>query len=435
MNDLYSTFPKVTTIDKGITVTIEGLGGRAIIPGEAYKLRVLSMVNHLDNAELDVVAQQSQIHSKFPDTINLGMITFSYTFSTKGEYSIQVLDHNLRTITVERIYAVTHELAKLRPYKGDLHIHTYYSDGRMSPIVMAIIGRRLGLDFIAITDHGKYEPSIEAIEMAQKIDLNMLLFPGEEVDFSSGHIVSIGACASVTEQRKDERSYKEAINQIIESRLRDKPLVPNLTKEQYAQAIWTIDKIHELGGYAFLAHPYWVSSNRYHHHLPIYEQLIKDGDLDGIEVIGGYYQHEFESNLLSSARYYEDLSKGYKYPIVGNSDTHYRTSEPDEDLFGWYWTTVFASSLSREDVIDAILSMRSVACERPHRQRLNVVGPFDLVEYTCFLDREFFPLHDRLCAMESDIYMDMIMGKDVSREQLGIVKERLSELYRKSFCS
>jgi hypothetical protein len=40
------------------------------------------------------------------------------------------------------------------PYlKGNLHVHTTYSDGHFSPQHMAEIYRDLGFDFIAITDH------------------------------------------------------------------------------------------------------------------------------------------------------------------------------------------------------------------------------------------------------------------------------------------
>ena len=37
--------------------------------------------------------------------------------------------------------------------KGNLHVHTTYSDGHFSPREMAEIYRDLGFDFIAITDH------------------------------------------------------------------------------------------------------------------------------------------------------------------------------------------------------------------------------------------------------------------------------------------
>jgi hypothetical protein len=266
--------------------------------------------------------------------------------------------------------------------------------------------------------------------MAKKIDLDLLLFPGEEVSFPEGHIVSICAAACVSGLRKDEEVYKNELREIAETCLQDTVMVENLEKDQYAPAKWTVDKIHKLGGYAFLAHPHWISRNRYHLNLPIFEQLLEDDDIDGLEVIGGYPPWDLESNLLTITKYYTEVAKGRKIPILGNSDTHFRSTV---DIYGWYWTTVFAESLCKKDIFDAILSLKSVACERPNDERLVACGPFDLVEYTCFLEREFFPLHDRICKMEGEMYMDILMGKEVSLDQLNKLKKSLADLYNASW--
>ncbi len=434
MNDVFSIFPKVIPLGQKARITISGLRDRTIIPGQSYKVRILSMTNHQDNMQFVTSALSPKTDTKFSEPSHGGIIEFEHTFTSKGEYSVILMQDNGTSakITTERVYVISHELVGLYPYKGDLHIHTYYSDGRMSPIYMAIIGRKLGLDFAAITDHGKYEPSLEAITIAKEIDLDMLLFPGEEVDFPAGHIVSINAKASITNLKNNKEEHQKMIDETISMRLNDKILVDSLSKEHYAHALWTIDKIHEFGGCAFLAHPYWVSGDRYHLHLPIFEQLLKDRYVDGIEVIGGYFTPEFESNWLAVAKYYEHVAKGYRYPLIGNSDTHYRSYK--DDLYGWYWTTVFSKSLSEKDILASILNMKCVACERPNGERFIAVGPFDLVEYTCFLDREFFPLHDRICSMEAEIYLDILMGKNASTDQLLQLRKNLSELYNLSFC-
>lgn len=435
MNDVFSIFPKVIPLGQKARITITGLRDKTIIPGQVYKVRILSMTNHQDSMQFTTSALSPKTNTMFSDPSHGGIIEFEHVFTSKGEYSIILMqnDDNSFKVTTERIYAINHELAGLYPYKGDLHIHTYYSDGRMSPIYMAIIGKKLGLDFVAITDHGKYEPSLEAIRIAKEIDLDMLLLPGEEVDFPAGHIVSINAEASITNLKNNKEEHQKMIDETINKRLKDKKLVDNLSKEHYAHALWIIDKIHEFGGCAFLAHPYWVSGDKYHLHLPIFEQLLEDGDMDGIEVIGGYFSPEFESNCLAVAKYYEEVAKGHKYPLIGNSDTHYRSGKPGDDLYGWYWTTVFSKSLSKEDILDSILNMRCVACERPNGERFIAAGPFDLVEYTCFLDREFFPIHDRICSMEAEIYLDILMEKSTSIDQLLQLRKNLSELYELSF--
>jgi len=444
MNDSYAIFPKVVSLGRNVNITIRGLRSRTIVPGQTYNVQIRSMTNYSDDTRLTVTAlppadeERTQVLPLYEPSRG-GVIEFNHGFATRGEYRIIVTegltgrdacatsDNSDAYITTEHVYAAAPELAQLRPYRGDLHIHTYYSDGRVSPIHMAVVARRLGLDFAAITDHGKYEPSLEAIEMAKKINLNLLLFPGEEVSFPEGHIVSICASACITDLRNDEETYRSKLREISETHLRDAIMVEGLEKEQYAPAKWTVSKIHELGGYAFLAHPYWISDDRYHLNLPIFEQLLEDGEIDGVEIIGGYPPWEFEANLLSIGKYYAEVAKGRKIPVLGNSDTHFR---PTVDIYGWYWTTVFAKSLCREDIFDAISNLRSVACERPNGERFMAYGPFDLVEYTCFLDREFFPLHDRICAMEAELYMDILMGSEVSLDQLDKLRKNLKNLYK-----
>ena len=428
MNDSYEIFPRVVSVGQKAKIVIRGLRAQTISPGWIHNVEICSMTNHSDNTKIKALALPPRDVPTFSEPARGGEIEFYHTFATRGEYRVIVRwdDESAKHVTTEHIYAVPPELAQLRPYRGDLHIHTYYSDGRVSPIQMAVLGRKHGLDFAAITDHGRYGPSMQAIERAKKIDLDLLLFPGEEVSFPSGHIVSICASGCVTDLMKNEAAYQEEVKEVAEVCLRDAVMVGDLQKEQYAPARWVVDKIHELGGYAFLAHPYWISGDKYHLNLPVFEQLLEDGDMDGVEVIGGYPPWDLESNTLAIAKYYTEVARGRKIPILGNSDTHFRTTV---DIYGWYWTTVFAKSLCQEDIFDAIANLKSVACERPNDERLVVCGPYDLVEYTFFLDREFFPLHDRICAMQGELYMDILMGKEVSRDELDKLKKYLEELY------
>ncbi|MBM3212923.1 hypothetical protein FJZ33_11930 [Candidatus Poribacteria bacterium] len=312
-------------------------------------------------------------------------------------------------------------MAKLRPYRGDLHIHTYYSDGRMSPIYMAVMGKKLGLDFASITDHRQYTPSLEAIEKAKKIDLDLLLFPGEELDIGSAHIVSVCASASVTEARGHQESYAKQLAEVAEKRLANTIMVDNLTKEQYAQAKWTVDKIHEFGGYAFLAHPYLISGNRYDHNLPVYDQLLKDKIIDEVEVIGGFWPFQFESNGLSVARYYEEAAKGHKIPIVGNSDTHY-SEKLGKDLYGWYWTTVFARSLSLfstplKILLMAPVFMRLSSCMRSPLRIRNGLTPKITVDAHKYCDQVFILMFQpcRMLHHNIDASLTLISAKIMTK--------------------
>ena len=50
-------------------------------------------------------------------------------------------------------------------------MHSHYSDGQESPAYVAAACRREGLDFMALTDHGQYKPSLEAQQAFENVRL------------------------------------------------------------------------------------------------------------------------------------------------------------------------------------------------------------------------------------------------------------------------
>jgi len=415
MNINYESYPKIFPVGSDATIRVCGLRNDvAFESGKGYTIRAFSKVNSWESVELNVEADEE------------GVLELCMPLQTEGEYLFDVYrEGEDKVLTTEYLFAVPPDLANKKAYKGDMHIHTHYSDGRQSPIFMAVRAKELGLDFIAITDHNRYSPSLEAIEQAKEMGLNLLLMPGEEVSVEAGggHQVSICASDWVTKYKDDREAYAEEIQEIIENDLKDKKLVEGLTKERYAHAVWTTKKIRELGGYSILAHPYWVAGRKFHLDRLIYGQLLADGLYDAVEVLGDV---TFEDNILSVAKYYEETAKGRRIPIVGNSDTHNYMH-----VYGRYWTLVFAEKCEVESITDAILDMKSVACEHHPEEQLRIFGPFDLVEYAFFLHREFFPLHDRICELEGKLCMRIIEGKDIDRGELVHLRKELDELYKK----
>jgi len=101
-------------------------------------------------------------------------------FEREQEYTL-LLGNGERPLVEIRLYALDDDLFARRPYKGDLHIHSNRSDGKESPAYVAGAGRRIGMDFMAITDHHKYAPSLEAIHAFDGVPIDLRLYPGEEV--------------------------------------------------------------------------------------------------------------------------------------------------------------------------------------------------------------------------------------------------------------
>jgi len=169
-----------------------------------------------------------------------------------------------------------------------------------------------------------------------------------------------------------------------------------------------------------------VAGQKFHLYRPVYDQLLQDGLYDAVEVLGDVTP---EDNLLSVAKYFEEVANGQKIPIMSNSDTH----RSHEHTYGNYWTLVFAEKLEQDDIFNAIFDLKSVACEHHPGENLRIYGPFDLVEYAFFLHREFFPLHDKICAREGELYMRVLDGEEVDLQELEKLKTELNELYEKTW--
>jgi hypothetical protein len=225
-----------------------------------------------------------------------------------------------------------------------------------------------------ITDHDVYPAALPAVD-------GLVVLPGEEITIREvgGHILSLGATAGVGKLRYGADSDLErAALEIV------RPLAPPLTPAGYAHAAWTLRKVREFGGVAVLAHPNWKSpSGKYYPPPAVVVQLLEDGLVDGLELLGG--SSDTEGNRLAIARYGEELRRGRHLAVTGGSDSH-----AVGDL-GRYGTLLFAPALTPAGILDALRQRRSLACEPRPEGQVAIYGPFEWVEYAYFLHREYFP--------------------------------------------
>lgn len=322
-----------------------------------------------------------------------------------------------------RFYALEADLFCLRPYKGDFHLHSYYSDGRECPGYVAASCRRIGMDFMAITDHRRYEPSLEAIKDFSGVDIDLRLYPGEEVHPPDVkvHIVNFGGSFSVNALFTSP-SYNAAIDELAAQLSH----IPVAYRRQYAACVWCFEQIRRGGGLGIFCHPYWFVHNRYDVSEELTSLLLAHQPYDALELIGGFHRWEAESNSLQVARYHTEQANGKKIPLVGASDSH---GCDTADLFGWYYTVIFAPSPELNDIVAAVKDFRSVAVEAMSGETPLVHGSFRLVKYTYFLLREVFPLHDVICAAEGDQMLAYLTGDDQAAEALQKSKGRVATLY------
>jgi hypothetical protein len=184
---------------------------------------------------------------------------------------------------------------------------------------------------------------------------------------------------------------------------------------QYNALCWAIRATQAHGGRAYLAHPYWSVERGFHLPSPWYDRVLEEGILDGVELLGDVYH---ENNFRSLARYLDYRAAGGEIPIVGNSDTH-----GSEHTYGTYWTLAWAEEPTLESVLAAIASGWSVACATAGREmagsetrakQMAAHGSFELVDYAYWLEEQFFPAHDRLCAEEAGLAYRALEGETLA---------------------
>ncbi len=77
---------------------------------------------------------------------------------------------------------------------GELHCHTWHSDGELSPADVVALARQRGLDFLAVSDHNN---TASQYDLAALHDPGLILIPAVEVTTFKGHFNVLGSGAWV----------------------------------------------------------------------------------------------------------------------------------------------------------------------------------------------------------------------------------------------
>ena len=341
-----------------------------------------------------------------------GDLAVTVATPAEGEYALCFDAADASGAFVEKavfaLYALADDLYKLTPYKGDFHMHSTASDGVHAPEYVAATCRKTGFDFMALTDHRLYDPSLVAQKAMAKFGCDMLVTPGEEVHLADNgvHIINFGGSSSINKlAADDEPAYFAAVDEYLAT-------VPTkydeVTRFQVAASEWAFDRIRDCGGVAMFCHPYWRPGSHNYIGGDTIDLIMERNRYDVLEVIGGFEVADIEDNMLAVSRWQEEKAKGKKIPVAGVSDSH----DCDTSLTGWYYTIVFAEELSFESIAKAIRDDRSVAVHCPPGNFPLVVGPFRLTRFAYFLLREVYPAHDELCRAEGEIMLRALAGDE-----------------------
>ena len=355
-----------------------------------------------------------------------GYLWFEYTFEREMEYSVRFREKG-GSFTEVFMYAVKEDLYALRPLKGDLHTHSYYSDGRDDTVMVPAVYRENGYDFFALTDHNRYYTSEMLRDAYKDVKLGMCLLHGEEVHTpgSELHIVHIGGSESIADRYiHDPEGFEKEVEEIKKTMTH----VPEQYRDRVAKAKWTCENAKKLGGIAIFAHPFW-RSNIFNVSEDFCNLLFDENIFDAFELVGGVLMDE---NNLQLALWQEQWFKGNRIPGVGSSDSHFHAFMKGH--FGKAFTIAFAKDNTEESILEAIRGGMCVAVELGTNEptEAHVYGDFRLVQFAHFLFKYYFEATKRLYAGEGSM-MRRYIREEIDGELLSAFAEEGDKFYKRFY--
>ncbi len=423
----YDIYPKVFPVGTAAEITVKPLGVHTKFSGE-YKI----MVQRLDGGHIGHEFSAWN-HTDYEVTpCDDGCLRFTYTADKEGELAVRIYkkDSDRRTVQLN-MYALDADLADRVPLRGDLHMHTCRSDGHSDPAIVCADYRMKGYDFIVVTDHSRYYPSLEAIRAYKDVDIALNILPGEEIHLSQTdvHIVNAGGLFSINGLFASLRNYIETDGDINGRRYDDTVTPPDIVSDEqynreldeieatltdvpadanrrwYAVCVWAYNKIREAGGLGIFAHPYWIS-DMWQIHEPFTKYMLEKKPFDAFEVLGG--ENYYQQNGFQTAAYYEEYRRGNILPIVGSTDSHNSTENNRNAAI--CSTIVFAHKNERVDILQSIKDKYSVAVDTISTE-YRLVGEFRFQKYACFLMENFYPLHDLAARTDGEVMRKYYLGE------------------------
>ncbi len=426
----YEVRPKVVLEGRETSVRIRPLDYHAAFEeGRTYTIRVVPLTSDTGSPSRPPVFETRAVCTD-------GVLCFTHAFQGEQEHSIRVYLENEEKMRLKTsVYALKPDLFERRPFLGDFHVHSCFSDGTESPEFVAAMYRQAGYDFIAITDHGRRDSSLRAIEAYRGIPMDFCIYPGEEAHppYCPVHIVNFGGDFSVNETFLTKidgcpwgnPGRPEWMERVKKRQASIREVYPNIDPYVHAACLETIDSIREGGGMAILCHPFWISDvhNVTNEFVELY---LRNGLVDAFELTGGMTNHE---NMMQIAFYHQLRSEGCEIPVVGSSDTH---GTIDHIYFEYTKTMVLARSNSRDDIIEAVRGQYSVAMDEYRGQEPRYYSSYRMVSYAMFLYEQYFPLYQELCHEEGRLMRRFVAGDVQAREELARLHGR-TDMYRESF--
>ena len=249
---------------------------------------------------------------------NKKRVTLSSAFSTPGYDRMEIKAGQWQAVLgaymimsegVEVTVTAEFEFKRNRWLKGDTHLHSVNSDGKLTIEQLGAAARKKGLDYMVITDHNNF---FHNKRLPQIPDLTII--PGVEFTHYSGHINIIGLASPYTGSYV-LNSFEEFVKKLEEPRSAGAILSVNHPFCSLCPWLWPLEGFeHEM-----------------------------------VEVWNGPMRKD---NLTTIEWWHKELCKGRKLAALGGSDFHWGIGSLT--YIGMPTACVYAKSNSAPDILEAM---------------------------------------------------------------------------------
>lgn len=271
--------------------------------------------------------------------------------------------HNYRPFGVQptkRTEIILPQVNGYNCYKGDFHVHTSYSDGRVNPKGRVLEAWYDGLDILAITDHYEGTSGLKgALKVAAPLSPE-----GKPIEYKSardvGHATAdFNAIHKEAEWQLKRSGFPMLLIKGCEMAREPKEyghfnclFLKDINSVYDPDIAEAFKKVKKQGGIVIHNHPSYRRPGGTTEKSEAHKKLYEAGLIDGVEVANG-------------TNFYPQMIRrciDEKLTMFANTDEHVLTSYRFGSL-GCYrtMTLIFAKELTEKAIKDAILKRRTLA--------------------------------------------------------------------------
>ncbi|MBR2509866.1 MAG: hypothetical protein IKB71_08975 [Lentisphaeria bacterium] len=336
---------------------------------------------------------------------------------------------------VVKILALDAETFKLRPFKGNLHQHSKFSDGKFTPEEHVAYARLAGFDFFGLSDHGIYRQNAPVMKFAIESQSGITVYPAEELHTPGAllHGLSIGGTKrhSVTGIRHP--AWLKKVQPVYDELAKKYPQTKHEQLLLLAESLLLARRAKADGALTVFCHPAWRVSFHRHTTMEMAKFIMQQKEFDVVEVINGSMSGKSRRENMETLSMFHEIciQTGVRKPIMSSSDSH-NVSNPN---YSRNYNVIFAPDCTFPSFKAAFLNGRAVASydidysgKKNNPQPLHF-GSAEYVRYANFLDEiGYWRRHDSAAGKQGSLIQQYHKGDKKVLPQIVKLADKINQL-------